>query len=88
MYENWWWWWWWLQHPTSSKDDEACAISGKRTTSNSKLNTVRYFHSGRGQGVRRGADFLYEYEAGKLYGRFEVLCQCTSTEHGGPNTVF
>ena len=31
------WWLWWLQHP--SKDDEACAISGKRTTSNSKLNT-------------------------------------------------
>ena len=30
-------WWWWLQHP--SKDDEACAFSGKRTTSNSKLNT-------------------------------------------------
>ena len=26
------------------------------------------------------------YEAGRLYGRFEVLCQCT--EHGGPNTVF
>ena len=40
-------WWWWLQHP--SKDDEACAISGKRTTSNSKLNTsIRC-------GVRRGA---------------------------------
>ena len=40
---------WWLQHP--SKDDEACAISGKRTTNNSKLNTsIRY-------GVRRGADF-------------------------------
>ena len=35
------WWWWWLQHP--SKDDEACAISGKRTTSNSKLNTVLPF---------------------------------------------
>ena len=28
----------------------------------------------------------YSYEAGKMYGRFEVLCQCT--EHGGPNTVF
>ena len=27
-----------------------------------------------------------EYEAGRLYGRFEVLRQCT--EHGGPNTVF
>ena len=43
-------WWWWLQHP--SKDDEACAISGKRTTSNSKLNTsIRC-------GVRRGAYFV------------------------------
>ena len=45
------WWWWWLPHP--SKDDEACAISGKRTTSNSKLNTsIRC-------GVRRGADFVF-----------------------------
>ena len=25
----------------------------------------------------------YEYEAGKLYGRFEVLCQCTEHGHGG-----
>ena len=42
--------WLWLQHP--SKDDEACAIYGKRTTSNSKLNTsIRC-------GVRRGADFV------------------------------